>query len=248
MTSNRKNPVEEDARRVWVQRLVGQRDAGLRVLYGRLGTVTSDRKNLLAVDARSVWAERLVEKRDEGLRILYGRLARLSAAYWGVALGDNCAFYGRTLFHRAPATSIIIGERCIFRSTAWANHSGVNRPCQLSTMRPGAHLAIGHDCGLTGTVLFAGEGIVLGDRVGCGANVLIMDTEWHGMRPEERRNAGKSAPVEIGNDVYIGLNVLVLKGVRIGRGSVIGACSVVTRDIPEGVIAAGNPATVVREL
>jgi acetyltransferase-like isoleucine patch superfamily enzyme len=97
-------------------------------------------------------------------------------------------------------------------------------------------------------VLAAAESIVLGDRVVCGANVTITDTDWHGVRPEDRRDAAKSAPVEIGSDVWMGLNALVLKGVRIGRGSVIAAGSVVTRDVPEGVIAAGNPAIVVKDL
>ena len=210
--------------------------------------MTSDRKNLLAQDPRAVWAGRLADKRSSAWRVVCGGLARLSAAYWGVALGDNCEFYGRTLFRRAPASSLVIGERCIFRSAVWSNQVGVDRPCQLSTLRPGAHLLIGHNCGFSGTVLGAAESIVLGDRVVCGANVTITDTDWHGTRPEERRDAGKSAPVEIGDDVWIGLNALVLKGVRIGQGAVIAAGSVVTRDVPEGVIAAGNPAVVVREL
>jgi len=210
--------------------------------------VTSDRKHFLVEDPRGVWAERLADKHDAGLRAFYGRLARLSAAYWGVSLGDRCAFYGRTLFRRAPASSLVIGDRCIFRSAVWSNQVGVDRPCQLSTLLPGAHLLIGFNCGFSGTVLGAAESIILGDRVVCGANVTITDTDWHGTRPEERRDGAKSAPVEIGNDVWIGLNALVLKGVRIGRGSVIAAGSVVTRDVPEGVIAAGNPAVVVREL
>ena len=210
--------------------------------------MTSDKKHVLRQDSLAVWAGRLARKRDAALGVACGRLARLSAAYWGVTLGDDCAFYGRTLFRRAPASSLAIGDRCIFRSAVWSNQVGVDRPCQLSTLQPGAHLLIGFDCGFSGTVLAAAESIVLGDRVVCGANVTITDTDWHGTLPEERRDGAKSAPVEIGDDVWIGLNALVLKGVRIGRRSVIAAGSVVTRDVPEGVIAAGNPAVVVREL
>ena len=60
--------------------------------------------------------------------------------------------------------------------------------------------------------------------------------------------AGRHAPVVIEQDVFIGMNSLILKNVRIGNGSVIGAGSVVVSDIPPGVIAAGNPAQVIRSI
>jgi galactoside O-acetyltransferase len=56
------------------------------------------------------------------------------------------------------------------------------------------------------------------------------------------------APVEIGENVFVGDGTIILKGVTIGRNSVIGAGSVVVSSVPEGVVAAGNPARVVREL
>ena len=55
-------------------------------------------------------------------------------------------------------------------------------------------------------------------------------------------------PITIGNDVWIAANVTICGGVTIGKGSVIGAGSVVTHDIPEGVIAAGNPCKVIRKI
>jgi maltose O-acetyltransferase len=55
-------------------------------------------------------------------------------------------------------------------------------------------------------------------------------------------------PVEIGSDVWIGGGAIILPGVRIGSRTVVGAGSVVTRDIPEGVLAAGNPCRVIREI
>jgi len=77
-----------------------------------------------------------------------------------------------------------------------------------------------------------------------------MDAEYHPVNPIDRRatpNRVRSAPVTIEDDVYIGMNSLLLKGIRIGKGSVVAACSVVTRDVPPGVVVAGNPAKVVRE-
>jgi maltose O-acetyltransferase len=68
------------------------------------------------------------------------------------------------------------------------------------------------------------------------------------MDPELRRKQEYGKPIEIGSDVWIGGGALVLPGVRIGSRSVIGAGSVVTRDIPGGVFAAGNPCRIIREI
>jgi len=118
----------------------------------------------------------------------------------------------------------------------------------LSTLLPGAKLTIGSDCGFSGTVVAAAESIVIGDRVLCGANSTITDTDWHGVYPSERRAVGRSAPVSIQDDVWIGVGAVVLKGVTIGHGSVVAAGSLVTRSLPPLVVAGGNPARVLREL
>jgi acetyltransferase-like isoleucine patch superfamily enzyme len=89
------------------------------------------------------------------------------------------------------------------------------------------------------------------DRVQVGANSTIVDTDFHPLTPAGRARdflAGAHAPIVIEDDVFIGMQSLILKGVTIGRGSVVGAGSVVTRDVPAGVVVAGNPATVVKEL
>ena len=71
----------------------------------------------------------------------------------------------------------------------------------------------------------------------------------HPLSAEERRTWREFArPVEIGSDVWVGGAAIICPGVRIGSGAVIGAGSVVTRHVPEGVFAAGNPCRVVREL
>ncbi len=104
---------------------------------------------------------------------------------------------------------------------------------------------------MTGGTLCCAERIIIGDRVTIGANCTIIDTDFHPLDPQERQlhpNATRTDPVVIEDDVSIGMNCLVLKGVTIGQCSMIGAGSVVTRDVPPGVIAAGNPACVVRKL
>lgn len=88
----------------------------------------------------------------------------------------------------------------------------------------------------------------IGDNVLFGPTVQIY-TATHPMDAETRRRGLEFArPIEIGSDVWVGGGVIVCPGVRVGSGSVIGAGSVVTRDVPDGVFAAGNPCRVVREV
>jgi len=94
-----------------------------------------------------------------------------------------------------------------------------------------------------------GPGIRIGDDALIGSNVQIFDSDFHDLRPGRRRDGRPAmAAVELGEDVFIGDGAKILKGVCIGRHSVVGAGSVVTTSIPEGVIAAGNPARVIRAL
>jgi acetyltransferase-like isoleucine patch superfamily enzyme len=94
-----------------------------------------------------------------------------------------------------------------------------------------------------------GPGIRIGAGALLGSNVQIFDSDFHDLRPGHRRDGQpRMAPVELGEDVFVGDGVKILKGVSIGAHSVIGAGSVVTKSVPEGVVAAGNPARVVRSL
>ncbi|MCD6049295.1 MAG: maltose O-acetyltransferase [Verrucomicrobia bacterium] len=90
--------------------------------------------------------------------------------------------------------------------------------------------------------------VVIGDNVFCGPGVQIY-TATHPIDPAERRTGLEFAkPIEIGSDVWIGGGAIICPGVKIGPRSVIGAGSVVTRDVPADVVAAGNPCRVIRSL
>ncbi|HEX6003839.1 MAG TPA: sugar O-acetyltransferase [Burkholderiales bacterium] len=86
----------------------------------------------------------------------------------------------------------------------------------------------------------------IGDYTLFGPGVQIL-TPLHPMNPERRRVQEFGKAIEIGADVWVGGGALILAGVRVGSRAVIGAGSVVTRDIPEGVFAAGNPCRVIRD-
>lgn len=90
--------------------------------------------------------------------------------------------------------------------------------------------------------------IYIGHHVMIAPNVTITAT-GHPVHPELRKNGTQfSIPVRIEDDVWIGANVVILPGVTIGKNSVIGAGSVVTKNIPENVVAVGNPCRVLREI
>jgi acetyltransferase-like isoleucine patch superfamily enzyme len=168
---------------------------------------------------------------------------RLVADWWGVSLGKGCLFYGHPKFNRIPRSRIVIGSGCKFNSSPSSNLIGVNRPCILSTLAEGAAIEIGSNCGFSGTVIGSAARIFIGDNVRCGANTLITDTDWHTDDPR----TGPDAPIEIGSNVWLGVNVTVLKGVSIGCGTVVGAGSIVAGSLPGNVIAAGAPARVIRK-
>lgn len=114
--------------------------------------------------------------------------------------------------------------------------------CDYGTnIKAGKQVFLNFNC----VILDVGE-ITIGDRALMGPNVQIY-TATHPMKADERASGLESAkPIEIGEDVWLGGSAVICPGVRIGARSVIGAGSVVTRDIPADVFAAGNPCRVIR--
>jgi maltose O-acetyltransferase len=99
-----------------------------------------------------------------------------------------------------------------------------------------------------GLVLLDVATITIGDDVQIGPNVQLL-TATHPVEPGPRRDKWEAAePIVIGDNVWLGGGVIVCPGVTIGTDTVVGAGSVVTRDLPPGVVAVGSPARVVREL
>lgn len=174
-------------------------------------------------------------------RVFPSLLMNLWAFLSGYSL-RNCNFYGLPVFRFYPGSIVRIGRKCQFRSLHRSNLIGISHPCIMSTFNSGAELRIGDHCGFSGTTIGVFRKVVLGDNIRCGANTVISDGDWH----QDDPRSGRPKPIIIHDNVWLGLNTIVLKGVTIGENSVIGAGSVVTKDIPPNVIAAGNPCSVVR--
>jgi acetyltransferase-like isoleucine patch superfamily enzyme len=127
---------------------------------------------------------------------------------------------------------------------------------------PGSTIGAGSGIAIKGTTLTLGERASVGARcrinvqrrieIGAFAeiswDVHIMDCDFHKIREIDGTSGDIGAPVVIGQHALVGARAIILKGVTIGEGAVIAAGSVVTRDVPPNVIAAGNPARVVRSI
>ena len=129
--------------------------------------------------------------------------------------------------------------------------SNKSNPISISTWtskQEQGHIQVGNYCLISpGVKIISAVSISVGNSCMIAGNVYISDSDWHGIY-NRTRPYRCSAPIIIGDNVWIGYQSIIGKGVTIGENSVIGAGSVVIGDIPENVIAAGNPATIIRKL
>lgn len=187
--------------------------------------------------------------------IVFGTLRlRFKAKLLGVELGSYVTAHGPVGLLRWPGGIIRIGDNvAIISSWRRATASPLAFPTRLRVFGRPAAIYIGNGCQLNGTAITArSTAITLGRQVMLGPNCIIVDSDFHAPWPPEKRQTEpgyeRDCAVNIGDFVWIGMNSIILKGVSIGEGAIIGAGSVVTRDIPENCLACGNPARVIRNL
>ena len=111
-----------------------------------------------------------------------------------------------------------------------------------------AHITIGRNVLLSpGTRITAARSIIIEDNVMFAMQSYVTDADWHFLYHRELP-LGETKPIRIKQNAWIGDRATVLKGVTVGENSVVGAGAVVTRDVPDNVVVAGNPARIVKEL
>jgi maltose O-acetyltransferase len=137
-----------------------------------------------------------------------------------------------------------------FQNGVSAAHYTYSTYNYLLAIEEGSEIVFGDNVVMAnGASIQAFSKITIEDDVMIGINCMLVDTDGHDLDPKKRMNGEvKSAPITIKRNAIIYYNSVVFKGVTIGENSVIGACSVVTKDIPANVFAAGCPAKVIRSL
>jgi len=122
----------------------------------------------------------------------------------------------------------------------------------LEARKPNSLIEIGENTHINNGFVAIAENssIKIGKNCFIGTRVEILDSDFHSLSWKDRTDGVEhlSNPIQIGDNVFIGSNVKILKGVSVGDGAVIANSAVVTRDIPPNTLAAGIPATVIREI
>lgn len=164
------------------------------------------------------------------------RMALLRRSFCGIGQGS---WIGWPIDVLTEPAQITLGDGVTIRSHARLEVGRRTPGAELGRITIGSWTSMEGYCSIG-----AAESITIGSNVLIGANVAIRDGD-HGFRELDRHRASQpivSEPVQVGDYVWLGQNVVVLKGANIGRGAVVGANAVVTGNVPDGAIVAGVPA------
>lgn len=160
--------------------------------------------------------------------------------------------WSRRIFIQQRGGQIHIGRNFTCNNIVGSNSIGLIQPCVFNISTVGSLIKIGNNVGISGSTINATTSITIGDNVLIGSGCIITDTDSHPLHYEDR-NANRNeltakAPIVIEDNCFIGARSIILKGVTIGEGSVVGAGSVVSKDVPPHCIVCGNPARIVKSL
>lgn len=186
-----------------------------------------------------------------GVMSIYWIWNKLVVNYKKVDYGKNLKINGKLYCH-GNRGRICIGDNCVINSSEESNNTAGGMHTHLITCGNGS-ITIGNNVGMSQVNIVSYNKIVIEDNVLLGACVKIWDTDFHSLKYTQRLNetsaeTAKNSPIHIGEGTFIGACSIILKGVNIGKHCVIGAGSVVTKDIPNCEVWAGNPAKFIKKI
>jgi len=173
---------------------------------------------------------------------------------YGVDIGLNVKLTCLPVVLMHKHAKILINDNVTMHSSVLQNPVCSGHRMVLASLSENSVISIGKNTGISCSTICAMENITIGEHVTIGAGCQIYDTDFHPIDPSERLgtninvNKTKISPVIIESNVWLGAEVMVLKGVTIGEGSMIAARSVVTKNIPPFSMAGGVPAKVIRKI
>lgn len=169
-----------------------------------------------------------------------------------VKFGEKLTLKGIPVIFNKKGASITIGDNCIVKSSFLSNLVGLYSRTIIVTRVSGASIRIGNNAGISGATIYARNSITIGDNANIGGNVKILDNDFHPIEVEARLADDKdkigTAPIDIGNNCFIGCNAIILKGTTLGDNCVVGAGAVVSGKFESNCVIAGNPAKVIRKI
>lgn len=177
---------------------------------------------------------------------------RMKLQAFGIEYDINCRIMAHCAIITGRDSQVSIGKNFRLVSSDLINPLCKNKACINVSER--ASLQIGNNCGMSSPTIWVRKSVKIGNNVNFGGGCILFDTDAHSLNYLHRRDGitdmanRVDKEIVIDDDVLIGANTIILKGVHIGARSVIGAGSVVTKDIPADSIAAGNPAKVIKKI
>lgn len=175
---------------------------------------------------------------------LLRRFSVLKARLKGCELGAGVILNGLLYIRHKGSGRILLGNGVNVNASRWGNWLGTPGAMILS-VEDGATLEFKAGSGVSSSHIIANIGIEIGEESMIGANCLICDSDMHKVPLGSGKPTAK-APIQIGRNVFVGARCIILKGVSIGVGAVVGAGSVVSRNVPAGATVVENPAVIVR--
>ena len=179
---------------------------------------------------------------------------KISLKLNGVKFQKGLSVRGKIYIYRHKTeSSVEIGENFHANSAPWANPIGAGERIFIQMVDAGK-LKIGNNVGISNSAITCSNEVTIENNVLIGAGCKIYDTDFHPLEYTERMKPYspdldiKTAPIRIGEGAFLGAGCTILKGVTIGKHSIVGAGSVVAKDIPENEIWAGNPAKFIKKV
>lgn len=188
---------------------------------------------------------------NQFIRKFWVAFNRMKLKFLHIQYGKNFRMFNNIYIQLGNNSKVVVGDNFTFSSGAGHNPLARNIKGEIK-LENNAQLIVGDNVGISSACLWIYKSLIIGSRSKIGGDCIIIDSDAHSLNYLERRNGetdrprAKSKGIVIEEDVLIGARCIILKGVTIGARSIVGAGSVVTKDIPADCIAAGNPAKVIK--